>query len=78
MPKASDTCVLEMPDGQKHDIPIYEPVLGPKALDGQILNKKTGYFTYDPGFTSTASCVSKITFIDGEKGQLLYRGYSID
>ena len=57
---------------------MYTPVLGPKALDGQVLSKKTGYFTFDPGFTSTASCVSNITFIDGEKGVLLYRGYSID
>ena len=73
-----DTCYIETPDGEKHEIPIYEPVLGPKALDGQVLSKKSGYFTYDPGFTSTASCVSAITFIDGGKGQLLYRGYSID
>jgi citrate synthase len=43
-------------------------VIGPKALDGNLLNKKTGLFTYDPGFTSTASCVSAITYIDGEKG----------
>jgi citrate synthase len=67
-----------MPDGEKHEIPMYQPVIGPKALDGQYLHKKTGMFTYDPGFTSTASCVSQITYIDGEKGQLLYRGYSID
>ena len=52
--------------------------MGPKALNGQQLYNKTGMFTYDPGFTSTASCVSAITYIDGEKGQLLYRGYSID
>jgi len=48
-----DSCTLETPDGTKHEIPIYEPVLGPKALDGQVLSKKSGYFTYDPGFTST-------------------------
>ena len=78
LPAPMDTCYLETPDGEKHELPIYEPVLGPKAIDGQFLHKKSGYFTYDPGFTSTASCVSAITFIDGNKGQLLYRGYSID
>ena len=67
-----------MPDGQKHNIPLYKPVLGPKVLDGVSLHKATKCFTYDPGFTSTASCISGITFINGEKGQLLYRGYSID
>jgi citrate synthase len=67
-----------MPNGDKHEIPIYAPVIGPKALDGSVLSKKTGMYTYDPGFTSTASCVSQITYIDGDIGQLLYRGYSID
>jgi citrate synthase len=57
---------------------MYAPVLGPEVLDGPELHKKTGMYTFDPGFTSTASCVSQITFIDGEVGQLLYRGYSID
>ena len=51
---------------------------GPLAIDGVSLSKAAGMHTYDPGFTSTASCVSGITFIDGNKGQLLYRGYSID
>ena len=78
LPKASETVTLEMPDGEKHEIPVYQPSIGPKALDGPILSKKTGLFTYDPGFTSTASCVSAITYIDGEQGKLLYRGYSID
>lgn len=67
-----------MPDGQKHEIPLYKPVLGPKCMSGSELFKKTGMFTYDPGFTSTASCISAITYLDGDKGQLLYRGYSID
>ena len=70
--------MLEMPNGDKHEIPINAPVIGPKALDGSVLSKKTGMYTYDPGFTSTASCVSQITYIDGDIGQLLYRGYSID
>jgi citrate synthase len=52
--------------------------VGPDVLDIQSLYKQTGRFTYDPGFTSTAACESKITFIDGDKGVLLYRGYPID
>ncbi|NQV21981.1 MAG: citrate (Si)-synthase [Rhodospirillales bacterium] len=52
--------------------------VGPKVVDVRDLYAETGYFTYDPGFTSTASCQSKITYIDGEEGVLLYRGYSID
>ena len=78
LPRSSGNCVIETPDGEKHDIPLYKPVIGPEALDGTVLHKKLDMFTYDPGFTSTASCVSAITYIDGEKGQLLYRGYSID
>jgi citrate synthase len=78
LPQSSEACEIEMQDGTKHEIPLYKPVLGPKCMDGASLFKKTNMFTYDPGFTSTASCISAITFIDGEKGQLLYRGYSID
>lgn len=52
--------------------------VGPEVVDVRDLYAETGYFTYDPGFTSTASCQSKITYIDGEEGVLLYRGYSID
>ena len=52
--------------------------LGPEVLDVRALYKDTGKFTFDPGFVSTASCESAITFIDGDKGQLLYRGYPID
>ena len=66
-----------MPNGEKHDIDLFEPNMGPKALNRQQLYNKTGMFTYDPGFTSTASCVSAITYIDGENGVLLHRGYPI-
>ncbi len=59
-------------------LPILEGSVGPKVLDVSKLYRETGYFTYDPGFTSTASCESKITFIDGDKGILLYRGYPIE
>jgi citrate synthase len=77
-PEVFKTCDLELDDGSIHEIDMYAPTMGPLAIDGQQIYKKTGMFTYDPGFTSTASCVSQITFIDGNKGQLLYRGYSID
>ena len=60
------------------DFPIYEGTAGPDVIDIGTLYKDTGRFTYDPGYTSTASCASQITFIDGEKGILLYRGYPID
>jgi citrate synthase len=78
LPESKESCHIVMPDGKKHELKLYEPVLGPKSIDGSELSQKTGMYTFDPGFTSTASCVSQITFIDGEKGQLLYRGYSID
>src|SRR6476469_6453859 len=52
--------------------------IGPGVLDISKLSAQTGTFTYDPGFTSTASCESKITYIDGDKGVLLYRGYPIE
>jgi len=58
------------------EFPILEGTLGPSVIDVRSLTSK-GAFTYDPGFVSTASCESKITFIDGEKGILLHRGYPI-
>ena len=57
---------------------LLEGTVGPRVVDVRDLYARTGYFTYDPGYTSTASCESKITFIDGEEGVLLYRGYEID
>ncbi|MDP3622049.1 MAG: citrate synthase [Polynucleobacter sp.] len=59
------------------DLPIYQGTVGPDVIDIRKLYGQTGKFTYDPGFLSTASCSSKITFIDGDKGELLYRGYPI-
>ena len=60
------------------DMPMLDGTLGPSAVDITHLYGETRMFTYDPGFTSTASCESKITYIDGEEGVLLYRGYPID
>tara|TARA_A100000171_G_C2136393_1_gene150595 strand:- start:2459 stop:3760 length:1302 start_codon:yes stop_codon:yes gene_type:complete len=59
------------------NLPLLEGTLGPRVIDVRKLYSDHGYFTYDPGFTSTASCESSITFIDGEKGILLHRGYPI-
>ena len=58
--------------------PIYQGSIGPDVIDIRKLNGQTGKFTYDPGFLSTAACNSSITYIDGDKGQLLYRGYPIE
>ena len=65
-------------NGQTVELPIYEGTAGPSVIDIRSLYSETGYFTFDPGFTSTASCNSDITFIDGDKGVLLYRGYPIE
>ena len=65
-------------DGVRYDLPIRKGTMGPDVIDINTLYQDTGCFTYDPGFTSTASCESKIIFIDGDKGVLLYRGYPID
>jgi len=60
------------------DLPIYKGTVGPDVIDIRKLYGQTGKFTYDSGFLSTASCTSKITYIDGDKGELLYRGYPIE
>lgn len=58
LPASHKKCQIEFEDGTKHEISMHAPALGPEVLDGQELHKKTGLFTFDPGFTSTASCVS--------------------
>ena len=60
------------------ELPIHQGSLGPDVIDIRKLYAQTGKFTYDPGFLSTASCSSAITYIDGDKGELLYRGYPIE
>ena len=65
-------------DGGEVTYPILPGTVGPEVVDIRKLYPDTGKFTYDPGFTSTASCQSAITFIDGEEGVLLHRGYPID
>ncbi|TWI29240.1 citrate synthase [Paracoccus sulfuroxidans] len=65
-------------NGQDVDLPILTPTAGPDVLDIRKLYGQAGVFTYDPGFTSTASCDSTITYIDGDQGELWYRGYPIE
>lgn len=64
--------------GKEIDLPVIAGSIGPKVVDVRKLYRETGCFTFDPGFTSTGSCRSSITYIDGEKGELLYRGYPIE
>ena len=64
--------------GKSWKLPIMSGSVGPDVIDIRKLYSESGMFTYDPGFTSTAACESEITFIDGEKGVLLHRGYPID
>ena len=64
-------------DGKTYEFEILSPTVGPDVIDIRSLYATTGMFTYDPGFTSTASCSSSITYIDGQKGELRYRGYDI-
>ncbi len=79
LPKPTDKATLTFNDGTPAmEIPIYKGTIGPEVLDIRALHAKTGKFTYDPGFLSTASCNSAITYIDGDKGELLYRGYPIE
>ena len=61
-------------NGNSYEIPVLDGTVGPDVLDITNLYKESGLFTYDPGFTSTASCKSKITYIDGEQGILRHRG----
>ena len=72
------TITITTDDGRQSVVPRISPVHGPDVADVRTLYKDTGIFTYDPGFATTASCKSAITFIDGDEGILLYRGYPIE
>jgi citrate synthase len=69
---------LTLDDGRKIDFPVMAGSIGPDVIDIRTLYGKMGVFTYDPGYLSTASCNSTITYIDGDAGMLLYRGYPIE
>ncbi len=75
--KSAGTATLTYKN-KAHELPVFSGTEGPEVVDIRKLYGDADIFTYDPGFTSTASCESNITFIDGDKGILLYRGYPID
>jgi citrate synthase len=74
----SDFAKLTLPSGKEINLPIKKASIGQDVIDISTLYKESGMFTYDPGFLSTASCESKITYIDGDKGVLAHGGYSIE
>jgi citrate synthase len=79
MKLADNKATLSFSNGSPNvELPVYHGSVGPDVIDIRKLYAQTGMFTYDPGFLSTASCQSAITFIDGDKGELLYRGYPIE
>jgi citrate synthase len=79
MMNATKKATISFSDGTPSvDLPIYEGTTGPDVIDIRKLYGQSGKFTFDPGFLSTASCDSKITYIDGDLGELLYRGYPIE
>ena len=79
MKLADNKATLSFSNGSPSiEMPVYHGSVGPDVVDIRKLYAQTGMFTYDPGFLSTASCQSAITYIDGDKGELLYRGYPIE
>jgi citrate synthase len=77
MAETNKTATLSL-NGQTYDLPVLKPTVGPEVVDIRKLYAEADVFTYDPGFTSTAACDSAITYIDGDRGELLYRGYPIE
>jgi citrate synthase len=79
MKLADNKATLSFSNGSPNiELPVYKGSIGPDVIDIRKLYAQSGMFTYDPGFLSTASCQSAITYIDGDKGELLYRGYPIE
>src|SRR5436309_10368569 len=78
MATTTKKAVLNTGDGKTIEFPILSGSIGPDVIDIRPLYAKSGMFTYDPGYLSTASCNSAITYIDGDEGILLYRGYPIE
>ena len=77
--KSEQKATLSFSDGTPSiEMPIYKGTVGPDVIDIRKIYGQTGKFTFDPGFMSTAACESKITYIDGDKGELIYRGYPIE
>ena len=74
----TESAKLILPNGKEINLPIRKATIGQDVIDITQLYKESGMFTYDPGFLATASCESKITFIDGDQGVLRHAGYSIE
>ena len=70
--------IIDYISGKETNFPVLTGTEGPPLIDIRKLYAETGYFTYDPGFIATGSCESKITYIDGDNGILLHRGYPIE
>src|SRR4030081_3980532 len=77
MAPAGTMTLTDNASGKSIELPVIEGSIGPKVIDVRKLYAQTGYFTYDPGFMATAACRSSITYIDGDEGILMYRGYPI-
>ena len=75
---SQDAYRLISPDGKESELPVHKGTTGPDVIDLARLYKEQGVFTFDPGFVATGSCKSDITFIDGEEGVLMYRGYPVE
>ena len=75
---SQDAFRLISPDGKEIELPVHSGTVGPDVIDIGSLYRQQGVFTYDPGYVSTGSCSSDVTFIDGEKGILMYRGYPVE
>ena len=74
---SQDAYRLKSPSGNETELPLHSGTTGPDVIDISKLYAQQGVFTYDPGFVATGSCSSDITFIDGEEGLLMYRGYPV-
>ena len=70
--------LIDHASGKSLELPVLNGTQGPPVIDIRQLYAETGHFTFDPGYTATGSCTSRITFVDGEKGVLLHRGYRIE
>src|SRR5437762_14220737 len=77
MVPAGTMTLTDNANGKSIELPVLEGSIGPKVIVVRKLYAQTGYFTYDPGFMATAACRSSITYIDGDEGVLLYRGYPL-
>ena len=75
---SQDAFRLISPNGTESALPVHKGTTGPDVIDIGKLYREQGVFTYDPGFVATGSCSSDITFIDGEEGVLMYRGYPVE